>query len=125
MTDVLMRRLIAAWLSAEYQWIVVLQKDCFLQDMAHGPGHRGCCSSLLVNAVLANASYWCSHNLAYQFMAQAKRLWKLESDTPRLTTIQAAMLMNVNTNMNAMDEIGFNYTKRYEVTAWGILHTNL
>lgn len=54
--DVLMRRLIAAWLSAEYQWIVVLQKDCFLQDMAHGPGRRGCCSSLLVNAVLANAS---------------------------------------------------------------------
>lgn len=85
--DVLMRRLIAAWLSAEYQWIVVLQKDCFLQDMAHGPGHRGCCSSLLVNAVLANASYWSSHNLAYQFMAEAKRLWELESDTPRLTTI--------------------------------------
>lgn len=52
-------------------------------------------------------------------MAEAKRLWELESDTPRLTTIQAAMLMNVNTNMNAMDEIGFNYTKRYEATAWG------
>ncbi|KAK4651101.1 hypothetical protein QC762_0089200 [Podospora pseudocomata] len=117
--DVLMRRLIAAWLSAEYQWIVVLQKDCFLQDMAHGPGRRGCCSSLLVNAVLANASYWSPHNLAYQFLAEAKRLWELESDTPRLTTIQAAMLMNVNTNMNTMDEIGFNYTKRYEATAWG------
>ncbi|KAK4662408.1 hypothetical protein QC763_0087930 [Podospora pseudopauciseta] len=98
---------------------IVLQKDCFLQDMAHGPSRRGCCSSFLVNAVLANASYWSPHNLAYQFMAEAKRLWELESDTPRLTTIQAAMLMNVNTNMNAMDEIGFNYTKRYEDTAWG------
>ncbi|KAK4196408.1 hypothetical protein QBC40DRAFT_234412 [Triangularia verruculosa] len=119
--DELMRGLIAFWLRSEYQWIVTLQKDCFLQDMS--AMRRGCCSSLLVNAVLANASmaypsfhnryqYWSPHNLAYQFMAEAKRLWELESDTPRLTTIQAAMLMNVNTNMNAMDEIGFNYTKR-------------
>ncbi|KAK0736367.1 hypothetical protein B0T21DRAFT_401867 [Apiosordaria backusii] len=119
--DALMRKLIGSWLLNEYQWIVVLQKDCFLQDMA--AMRRGCCSSLLVNAVLANASmaypsfhhryqYWSPHNLAYQFMAEAKRLWELESDTPRLTTIQAAMLMNVNTNMNAMDEIGFNFTKR-------------
>ncbi|KAK0671260.1 hypothetical protein QBC41DRAFT_315845 [Cercophora samala] len=123
--DALMRKLIGAWLSTEHQWIVVLQKDCFLQDMAtgHAAMRKGCCSSLLVNAILANASmaypsfhnryqYWSPHNLAYQFMAEAKRLWELESDTPRLTTIQAAMLMNVNTNMNAMDEIGFNYTKR-------------
>ncbi|KAK4177803.1 hypothetical protein QBC36DRAFT_345114 [Triangularia setosa] len=90
--NALMRKLIGAWMSTENQWIVVLQKDCFLQDMA--AMRRGCCSSLLVNAVLANASYWSPQNLAYQFMAEAKRLWELESDTPKLTTIQAAMLMN-------------------------------
>jgi len=52
--DELMRKLLAFYFLNEYQWFPVFQKDYFLQDMA--TGRQGCCSSLLVNCVLAIAT---------------------------------------------------------------------
>lgn len=52
--DALMRKLLAFYFSGEYHWFPPFQKDYFLQDMA--AGRNGCCSPLLVNAVLAVAS---------------------------------------------------------------------
>jgi hypothetical protein len=52
--DVLMRKMLADYFLSNYEWTYPFQKDYFLQDMA--AGHGSCCSSLLVNAVLAFAS---------------------------------------------------------------------
>lgn len=52
--DVLMRKILASYFLMEYHWFPAFQKDYFLQDMA--AGRRSCCSSLLVNIVLALGS---------------------------------------------------------------------
>ena len=49
--DGLMRDLLAAYFTRDYHLCPVVQKDCFLEDMANG--QTDCCSSLLVNVVLA------------------------------------------------------------------------
>lgn len=54
--DTLMRKLLAAFFTHEYHLSPAFHKDYFLEDMAIGQKHRTktmCCSSLLVNAVLA------------------------------------------------------------------------
>ncbi|KXX81374.1 Nitrogen assimilation transcription factor nirA [Madurella mycetomatis] len=121
--DTLMRKLFSLYFSCEYQWMPAFQKDYFLQDMA--AGHRGCCSSLLVNAVLALASmdhdripnryeYWNHRNLSYQFLAEAERLWDIEtaSRRVRVTTLQAALILHIVHNVHAMDAIGYSYLRQ-------------
>lgn len=55
------------------------------------------------------AEYWNPRTLTYQFIAEAKRLWELESHVPRITTIQAGMIFNVFYNLSGLDEIGQAY----------------
>lgn len=45
----------------------------------------------------------------YRFLAEAKRLWELEARTPRITTIQAGILLNVVYNLCGLDGIGQAY----------------
>ncbi|KAH8646343.1 hypothetical protein BX600DRAFT_490687 [Xylariales sp. PMI_506] len=116
--DKLMRRLIGAYFMCQHPWLTALHKDCFLQDMA--ANRFRFCSPLLVNALLANAcfclgqmperyKYWNPHSLGYLFLAEAKRLWELETGRRRLTTVQAAMLLNTLLTMNGMDKLGWTY----------------
>ena len=49
-------------------------------------------------------------SLRYQFLAEARRLWELETGKCKLTTIHAALLFNAIYNINAMDKIGWAYT---------------
>jgi hypothetical protein len=53
--------------------------------------------------------YWDPNNLIYRFIAEAKRLWELESKVPRITTIQAGILFTVFHNLCGVDEIGKAY----------------
>ncbi|KAL1837226.1 hypothetical protein VTJ49DRAFT_4108 [Mycothermus thermophilus] len=138
--DVLMRKILHDYLLFEYDWFTYLHKDYFLEDMATEK-HRFC-SQLLVNAVLGagcfchralpyRAEFWNPKNPGYQFLAEAKRLFELESETPRpfrnpgdpewerkdrewensrLCTIQAAMLLNFIQNINGSDKIGWRCT---------------
>lgn len=55
------------------------------------------------------AEFWNPANLGYRFLAEARRLWELEAGTPKLTTIQAAMIFNPVYNMNGSDELGYKY----------------
>jgi hypothetical protein len=48
-------------------------------------------------------------NLAYSFLTEGKRLWELEAATPRLTTIQAGLILTVFHNLRGLDEIGQAY----------------
>jgi hypothetical protein len=45
----------------------------------------------------------------YQFLAEARRLWELESCHTSLTNIQAALVLNITYNVNGLDTIGNNY----------------
>ncbi|ETS83860.1 hypothetical protein PFICI_05736 [Pestalotiopsis fici W106-1] len=116
--DLLMRDLLGVWLRCEYQFTAAFQKDYFLEDML--VMRQDFCSSLLVNVTLAyscvcyprfsdRAEYWNPHTLVYRFIAEAKRIWEIESHQVRLTTIQAGMLFNVFYNLCGLDEIGQPY----------------
>ncbi|KAI8663033.1 hypothetical protein LRP88_07241 [Fusarium phalaenopsidis] len=117
--DALMRELLNVYLRCEYFPHAVFQKDYFLEDMASG--RDTFCSSLLVNALLAyscicysrfrdRAEYWNPQTLLYRFLAEAKRLWELEADTPRVTTAQAGVILNTLHNICGLDKFGRAYT---------------
>ncbi|KAI9705941.1 MAG: hypothetical protein M1836_005347 [Candelina mexicana] len=116
--DVLMRDLLGVFLRCEYHFTAAIQKDYFLEDMA--AQREDFCSSLLVNMVLAyscvcyphfsnRAEYWNPNTLLYRFVAEAKRIWELQANEARITTIQAGILFNVFYNLCGLDEIGQVY----------------
>lgn len=53
--------------------------------------------------------FWNPSNLSYKFTAEAKRLLELEMHQPRLTTIQATILIGLEFNRNGVDKIGIAY----------------
>jgi hypothetical protein len=55
------------------------------------------------------SEYWNPQNLAYRFLAEAKRLWELEATEPCLTTIHAGVILNVFHNLSGLDAIGQVY----------------
>lgn len=64
------------------------------------------------------AEYWNPQTLLYRFLAEAKRLWELESDIPRLTTVQAGVILNTVHNICGLDKFG----RAYCVQALNLAH---
>jgi len=64
------------------------------------------------------AEYWNPQMLQYRFLAEAKRLWELEAAQPRITTVQAGILLNVYYNLCGLDEIG----QAYRIQAIALAH---
>lgn len=58
------------------------------------------------------AEVWNPESLSFKFLAEARRLWDLEQDVDKLTTIQAAVIMNVIYNLCGVDQIGWTYTQK-------------
>ncbi|KAK0673333.1 putative nitrogen assimilation transcription factor [Cercophora samala] len=138
--DNFMRQVIHDYFLYDYDWFTFFHKDYFLQDMASGRPRY--CSRLLVNAILCIGCYchqklpgrsesWNPKNIGNQFLAEAKRLFELETEVPRpsmhdpewqqkyldwecrrLTTIHAALLLNVAYNLNGSDRLGWRFTIR-------------
>lgn len=54
----------------------------------------------------------------YRFLAEAKRIWELETSRPQITTIQAGIIFNVIYNLCGLDEIG----QAYRVHAIALAH---
>ncbi|KAK1831522.1 nitrogen assimilation transcription factor nirA [Podospora conica] len=118
--DELMRHLIGRYLILEYSAHAYFQKEYFLEDMLKMRDRL--CSPLLVNTVLAvacfhepglsnRAEWWNPSSLSYQFLAEAKRLWEVEQDVDRLTTIQAGIMLNVALSLCGLDKPGWDYTE--------------
>lgn len=42
-------------------------------------------------------------------MAEARRLWDLEADEPRITTVQAGIIFSVVHNLCGLDQVGQMY----------------
>ncbi|KAH0286335.1 hypothetical protein KCU62_g6887, partial [Aureobasidium sp. EXF-3399] len=119
--DDIMRRLLRNHFLCEFNFMSALQKDLFLENM--NGQHGEFCSSLLVNAVLAyacvcdlnipnRAEYWNSTSLTYKFLVEAKRLWEIEALTPRISTVQAGIILNGISNLSGLDQIGQTYLKQ-------------
>jgi hypothetical protein len=133
--DELLRVLLQGYFLHDYANYTCFQKDIFLQAMRDGDTRF--CSPLLVNAVLAEAcvghknaitrrsaktlsqysyrkathrtQYWRPETLGYRFLAEAKRLWELESGKSKLTTLHAAMVLHIIYTINGMDQVGISY----------------
>ncbi|KAL6697014.1 hypothetical protein J3F84DRAFT_371912 [Trichoderma pleuroticola] len=117
----LMRALLHAYFLHEYSSYTIFQKDIFIQALANGDERF--CSSLLVNAVLAQAShcyagiqnreqFWNPGNIGYRFLAEARRLWELRSERADLPTLQAAVIFNGIYVNNGIDKLGLTYLNR-------------
>ena len=63
------------------------------------------------------AEYWNPQSLEYMFLAEAKRLWELELQKPRLTTVHAGLVLNLIYNINGLDKIGWTFTIQAVVMA--------
>lgn len=60
---------------------------------------------------LHRLEYWKPLSLRYRFMAEARRLWDLEQrQKPRITTLQAAMVLNTVYNMTSMETMGLSFS---------------
>ncbi|KAF2131022.1 hypothetical protein P153DRAFT_384239 [Dothidotthia symphoricarpi CBS 119687] len=116
--DAFLKKLLEVYFQFEYPFFSFFHKDIFLDDMI--AGSEDYCSGLLVNAILATAchglatvsdraEFWNPQTWGYRFQAEANRLWELEVDRNRLTTIQAAAVMFISYSQNALDKIGNRY----------------
>lgn len=114
--DMVLRRLLRSYFLYDYQNYPAFHKDLLLEDMKCG--RLRFCSPLLVNAILAvgahtdagvpdSDKFWIPQGLGYRFLAEAKRLWEMEDhESSKLTTVQAAIILNAVSLTDATDKIG-------------------
>jgi hypothetical protein len=116
--DQLVSDLLNTYFLHQYTIYMGFHKDYFLKDLARG--RTQFCSPLLVNTLLAaachastsisdRAKFWSSQNLAYQFLAESRRLWEIQDGKSSLTAIQAAIVLNIIYDCDTMDKIGRSY----------------
>jgi hypothetical protein len=114
----LVSELLNSYFLHHYTIYMGFHKDYFLEDLANG--RTQFCSPLLVNTLLAaachtatsipdRAKFWSPQNLAYQFLAEARRLWEMQDGESSLTAIQAAIVLNIIYDCDTMDKIGRSY----------------
>ncbi|KAK8129870.1 hypothetical protein PG999_002250 [Apiospora kogelbergensis] len=117
----LLRRLLKIYFIFEFPFHPFFHKDLFLDDLLSGDLRF--CSPLLVNAVLAaawhgnsefksRAAHWHPDNMGYRFYAEAKRLLELDHGSPKITTVQAAAILNSVCNINGTDELGWPFLRK-------------
>ncbi|KAK5658865.1 hypothetical protein OQA88_1679 [Cercophora sp. LCS_1] len=116
--DRFVSKLLNSYFLHQYPIFLGFHKDYFLEDMAKGRDRF--CSSLLVNTLLCAAShtcqgipdrakFWKPHNPAYQFLAEAKRLWETQIGQSSLTSIHAAIVLNTISDSDSLDKVGRMY----------------
>ncbi|KAF2009605.1 hypothetical protein BU24DRAFT_428504 [Aaosphaeria arxii CBS 175.79] len=117
----LLQKLLRTYFQFHFPLYPVFHKGIFLDELF--AGGTVFCSSLLVNSILAIAchgieslknrsDFWLPQTAGYQFFAEAKRLWELEQEDPKLTTVQAACIMGLCHAENGMDKLAWPYWKR-------------
>ncbi|KAM3497025.1 hypothetical protein MY10362_009606 [Beauveria mimosiformis] len=110
--------LLKIYFQFDFPCLPVFHHDYFLQDLI--AGCEECCSSLLVNAILAaachgyrnaenRADFWDPSTMGYRFLSECRRLWELELGNSSLTTIHAATILAVTYNVNGLDKVGWTY----------------
>ncbi|KAF2652047.1 hypothetical protein K491DRAFT_719302 [Lophiostoma macrostomum CBS 122681] len=103
------------WHFMDWVSITPIEADYFLDDM--DSGETNFCSELLVNAILASASFQSSdvqnrstpftNNIITRFYTEAMRLWESEERKDSLTSLQSAMLLYLVLGKNGRDKVGY------------------
>lgn len=106
--------LMSSWHKWEYRYYHFFDWDAFLEDLASGC--TDFCSSLLVNSLLASASFQSSsvkdrskpfaENIMTLFYQKARRLWEEAEGQDSLTKIQAALLLYLVLGKHGRDKVG-------------------
>lgn len=123
----LLHRLMEAYFMHIYTAFPFFHKECFLRGL--GSVSRRFCSSLLVNAILAHAchatptvayrnEHWNPQTLGYMFLAEARRLLELETGRPKITTIQAMLVMNITMNDHGVEGAAYQYLTKAVALAY-------
>ena len=140
--DGFMRALLGAYFAHEYHSFPVFHKDYFLENMASQQTSHCCSSllvnatlafacvslqmpqsySMFLMAVFLyqfcyaqipnRFEYWNPKSLGYQFLAEARRIWELQTSSRKfrdLTTAQAACMISLVYNASGLDKIGAIY----------------
>ncbi|KAF4497372.1 nitrate assimilation regulatory nirA [Fusarium agapanthi] len=116
--ELLLHSLMEAYFLHIYSAFPFFHKECFLRGL--GSGSHRFCSNLLVNAILAHAchatptvahrnEHWNPQTLGYTFLAEARRLLDLETRRPKITTVQAMLVMNITMNDHGVDGASYHY----------------
>ncbi|KAF2269450.1 hypothetical protein CC78DRAFT_575010 [Lojkania enalia] len=110
----LLTHLMSAWYSWEYKYYHFLDWDIFLEDMS--ARRDDFCSELLVNAILASASFQSpmikdrtkpfSDSTMTRLYKEARRLWDIGEGRATLPRIQAAMLLFLILGKHGRDKVG-------------------
>ncbi|KAF1996448.1 hypothetical protein P154DRAFT_320031 [Amniculicola lignicola CBS 123094] len=108
--------LMSAWYKSENSYWHFLDWNILLDDMASTTGPHEFCSELLVNALLASASFQSSivkdrstpfsENLTTLFYEEARRLWEVEERKYTISRLQAAMLLFMVLGKHGRDKDG-------------------
>ncbi|CCT69860.1 related to nitrate assimilation regulatory protein nirA [Fusarium fujikuroi IMI 58289] len=123
----LLHSLMEAYFLHIYSAFPFFHKECFLRGL--GSVSRHFCSSLLVNAILAHAchatpmvahrnEHWNPQTLGYMFLAEARRLLELETGRPKITTIQAMLVMNITMNDHGVEGAAYQYLTKAVALAY-------
>ncbi|KAF2448778.1 hypothetical protein P171DRAFT_461488 [Karstenula rhodostoma CBS 690.94] len=105
------------WHKWEYSYYHYLDWDIFLDDLSSG--RTDFCSELLVNAILASASFHSSlvknrskpfgDSLITRFYREARRLWEAGEGEDSLTRIQAALALFMVFGKHGRDRVGYMF----------------
>ncbi|KAF2113856.1 hypothetical protein BDV96DRAFT_118510 [Lophiotrema nucula] len=109
--------LMTAWHTWEYKYFHFLDWDIFLEDLV--ARRNDFCSDLLVNALLASASFQTSmvkersrpfaDNILTLFYKEARRLWEDGEGEASLPRLQAAMLLWLVLGKHGRDKVGHTF----------------
>ncbi|KAF2685363.1 hypothetical protein K458DRAFT_23460 [Lentithecium fluviatile CBS 122367] len=109
--------LLSAWHTWEYIYYHFFDWDIFLDDLSNN--RTDFCSELLVNALLATASFQSplvkdrskpfSENAMTRFYREARRLWELEEGQDSLPRLQAALCLFMVLGKHGRDKVGHTF----------------
>ncbi|KAF1954077.1 hypothetical protein CC80DRAFT_536957 [Byssothecium circinans] len=110
----LLSLLMLAWYKWEYSYYHFLDWDLFLDGLLDGK--NGFCSELLVNAILATASFQLhlvndrskpfSDNIMTRFYQEAQRLWEKDEGHDSLPRLQGALCLYMVLGKHGRDKVG-------------------
>ncbi|EHA22972.1 hypothetical protein ASPNIDRAFT_37001 [Aspergillus niger ATCC 1015] len=109
--DHIVSHLISLYFTWDHPLLQVLDQEMFLEHMSTKETDPNCCTSLLVNSILAVAKVFAipddETSRGEHFYAEAERLWNAEEGRASLANIQAVALMSRFLKFRGKDDLSW------------------